>query len=740
MLTVSYPRSPRHVSTAKITMQEQVLRAMLGHPSPLLGWPDHEEDEQPANESTTSNSPHQKRRPAPATATPKPFRSTSLLTSSLSDAEACAIDSLVHHGGYVAHLRDFVEREALVDTSSSSIYLRAIARCIGTWLQRYEDQLLSIHRDLRQDPCLGLEYIRSQAMGYWGWTSHVSQLVEWLEERRSPPSTISCAIIDEIDQRMTSCPDDCGQRALLAILEAAQTVLWNQCMRWLCHGKLSDPSDEFFIVYDEVNGTETVQGSETAAPVSIVETRIPYASISFSLANRMLFVGNAVRLIRLYGDAENAGEGDACSSSGSALLLSPPIWPTSADREKKPMKLELERKVDSAHLDASSSLCKMFRDKFHLRHHAQNLRRLFLHGDGLFYSELLRECDAGDIWATVAEHATCNTVDSSIEENEWNILGGERMFQNHIVRRVCSRLDGDGINNESSAFWEASSFSIRVERGLGCNLSGQNLVKEILESAQRDVLHLPHTHAVRVVLSEAHERAISAISWADGDVPSSTRAGSGNDQASLTTVLSCEYCLPPVLKSVLSDEVIEASYNSFFRRFFAIHRASFELQKCWSMLLRENIATSTRSEMVAINQLRSKMHFYIHNLQIYFQEIVAESFHHLEVAFQDSMDYEEVIEAHSRFLGTMRRGFFLDDQSFNESFGAILALVHWFASVIAVAGVAAEADLSKIVSRNVVSCISERFDLESKNLFQLLSGNPDAVGLCLRLGFNGHYK
>ena len=670
-----------------------------------------------------------------------PFKCTSLLTSSLSDAEACAVDSLVHHGGgYVAHLRGFVEREAQVGNSNSnSIYLRAIARCISTLLQRYDDRLLSIHRDLRLDPCLGLEYIRSRVMGYWGWIQPVSELVEWLEERRSPPSKTTCAIIDEIDRRMIACPDDCGQRSLLVILEAAQTVLWNQCMRWLCHGNLSDPSDEFFLVRDvKGGGAIDPRGSEAAAPVSIVESRIPYSSISFSLANRMLFVGNAVRTIRLHGDAENAGEGDACSSSSSALLLPPPIWSTSANREKKAIKLELERKVDSAHLGASSSLCKILRDKFHLCHHARNLRRLFLHGDGLFYSELLRECDAGDIWGTLAEHTAHNAVDSSIEENEWNFLGGEHMFQNHIVRRVCSRLDGDGINNESSALWEASSFSIRVERGLGCNLSGQNLAREILETAQSEVLHLPHTHTVRVALTEAHDRAVNAISWADGDLPSSTKAASRIDKVNSMVVLSCKYCLPPVLKSIVSNEVLETSYNSFFRRLFATHRASFELQKCWSILLREPIAT--RSEMVAINQLRSKMNFYINNLQVYFQDIVVETFHHLEVAFQDTMDYGEVISAHSRILGAMRRGLFLDDQSFNELFGAILAIVHWFALIISAAEGATEADLSKIVSRNVVSCISERFDLESKTLFQLLSGNPDAVGLCLRLGFNGHYN
>ena len=204
-----------------LVMQEQVLRGMLGYPSPLLGWPYN--DEESTKESTTSTGPHQKRRPAPATATatptPTPFNCTSLLTSSLSDAEACAVDSLVHHGGYVAHLRGFVEREAQVGKSNSnSIYLRAIARCISTLLQRYEDQLLSIHRDLRLDPCLGLEYIRSRAMGYWGWIQPVSELVEWLEEGRSPPSKTSCAIIDEIDRRMIACPDYCGQRSLLAIL------------------------------------------------------------------------------------------------------------------------------------------------------------------------------------------------------------------------------------------------------------------------------------------------------------------------------------------------------------------------------------------------------------------------------------------------------------------------------------------------------------------------------------------
>ena len=402
------------------------------------------------------------------------------------------------------------------------------------------------------------------------------------------------------------------------------------------------------------------------------------------------------------------------------------------------MKLELERIVDSAHLGASSSLCKMLRDKFHLHHHARNLRRLFLHGDGLFYSELLRECDAGDIWGTVAEHAACNANDSIIGDNEWNIMGGERIFQNQVVRRVCSRLDGDGINNERTAFWEASSFSIRVERGLGFHSAGRDLLREIFESAQREVSCLPHTHAVRIGLSEAHERAMSAISWADGDVPSSTGSGPANEQVNSTTVLSCKYCFPLVLKFVFSDEAMESSYNSFFRRLFVVHRASFELQKCWSMLFRAQIGT--RSEMVAMNQLRAKMYFYINNLQTYFHEIVAESFHRLEVAFQETMDYDEIIAGHSRFLGAMRRGLLLDDQSFNKSFGVILALVHWFASIIAAEGVTAGADLNQIASRNVVSCISERFDLESKALFQLLSGNPDAVGLCLRLGFNGHYN
>jgi len=339
-----------------------------------------------------------------------------------------------------------------------------------------------------------------------------------------------------------------------------------------------------------------------------------------------------------------------------------------------------------------------------------------------------------NIWSIIEEHGTCSVNNSSMGEDEWNILGGERMFQNQVVRRVCSHLDDTGANLDAAMFRKASSFSIRIEKGFEVNLSGRDLLREMFETTQDEVSHLPHTHAVRVALGEAHDRAMSALSWAGGDVPL-TLSESENKGNAPTVVLSCEYDLPPVLNDIFPDDVIESLYNSFFRRLFVVHRASYELQKCWRILYQASAAV--KSEMVLLYPLRSKMDFFVNNMLAYFHDIASQSFHDLDSAFRDVTEYDELITAHSVFLGAMRRGFLLDDQSFNESLSIILALIHFFSLMV---GKVVEGSASKIASGDVISCISERFGLESKNVFQLLCGNPDAAGLCLRLDFNKQYS
>lgn len=176
------------------------------------------------------------------------------------------------------------------------------------------------------------------------------------------------------------------------------------------------------------------------------------------------------------------------------------------------------------------------------------------------------------------------------------------------------------------------------------------------------------------------------------------------------------------------------SYNGFFRRLISIHRASYELQKSWRLLVLPEYRNA-RHGMLALYALRAGMEFFVTNVLSYLkQDIAAASFHDLQDKLSSTNDYEELKEAHGRYLGTLRRGFFLDDVAFNESLNKILTLVHRFAALLQ--------NIENVANIPVeeISRLRDMFDLETKSILELLRENAHSLGLCLRLDFNDHVR
>jgi len=501
---------------------------------------------------------------------------------------------------------------------------------------------------------------------------------------------------------------------LETVLEATNSVLQNQCMLWITQGRLLDPSDEFFIVRSVADQDE----------YEVRRDRIPYSSVSFALAGRMLFVGRAARTLRQYGDSDDGAPG---ASHESALNQQ-------QHTQTGSLKLHLERTVSLAYDGVSSSLCDMLRNEYRLLEHMNNIYKLFLHGDGLFYSELLRECEAKDIWNKVAQYRT----GSEAEKDEWDILGGCWVFQYHIVAAVLARLDdvdttADSSDDSFPKWHELSRFSMEVRKGAGANAAGQAMEADLFESSQDEASHLAHTDELRLALSSAHDQVSNALSWLDEGHPildaDEERENRCNGISSATTViLSCHYQFPRPIKAIISDHMME-SYNRFFRRLFSVHRASYELQRTWRLLVLRGYRNERHG--VALFSLRAGMEIFISNVLAYLkQDITAVSFHTLQDTLSTTDDYEELIEAQGRFLGTLRKGFFLDDPAFNECFSRLLALVHRFAALLQ--NVENVAD----IPAGDITRLGDAFDTETKNIFGLLKSNADSVGLCLRLDFN----
>ena len=704
---------------------------MLGHAGPYLGPADHDA-------SSYMNGPHR-------------YQCTRLSESSLSQAEVTSINSIIKYGGHVAYLRSFVCETGLsfcdvsfdnskiickdrrrvngsCGSNSPSLYQHAIGRAVSTLLDQYETKLLEVEKQLRLDRCLGIEYIRATALPVAAWIPHVSDFIfalqcnkgEGHQRDQQSQSLSSCAIIDEIARRMDCCTDGEGFKSLEALLDATNAVLYNQCMRWIRLGEISDPADEFFIVRSVTDQDEQYE---------VRGDRIPYSLVSFALAGRMLFVGRAARILRQNGGAK---DGMPAASHEPALEQN---QHTSARTGS--LKLHLKRFVSLAYEVVSSRLCHMLRNKFHILKHTDNIYKVFLHGDGLFYSELLRECDGKNMWKMIAQYGT----GSNVAKEEWNILGGRSVFQHHVVAPVLARLDGvdstpDSLEKSFTQWYDVSTFSIDVRKNARVNAAGRAMEADLFELSQDEVSHLSHTDELRIALSDAHDQVSSALSWLDGE--QSSLAGEevenweNNIFAVTSVILSCQYNLPRPVRVVMTDASMH-SYNAFFRRLFSVHRASYELQKSWRLLLLPEYR-DIRPGMAALYSLRAAMEFFVSNLLAYLkQDVAAVSFHALQDIFSSTNDYEELMEAHGRFLGTLRKGFFLDDPSFNVSLSKILALIHRFAALVQ--------NMRNVVDIRAadITRLQDLFNLETKNMFDLLRASADSVGLCLRLDFNEHF-
>lgn len=531
-------------------MQHEVLRAILGHAGARIAPP------------LAISADHHDAAASAMSPSPQHYECTTHAKCSLSQAEVTSINSTVQYGGHVTYLRCFVRQTEMsfcnLDSgttnrsrsshkrngkssrdspSSPSLYRYAIGRAISTILDGYETKLLEVETQLRLDHCLGVEYIRATALPATAWIPHVSGFV-CTSLLQGSCSSNNCAIIDEIDRRMTYCTDEEGRAALETILAAANAVLQNQCMRWILHGQLSDPANEFFIVRccSKDDGAAVAANDDDSEQdrFELRRDRIPYSSVSFSLARRMLFVGRAVRTLEQYGERDQ-------QSSLKEQLLQQHASTTGS------LKLHLERTVSSAYDDVSCRLCDMLRNKFHLLKHLNNMYKLHLHGDGLFYSELLRECDAKGVWSKIAQFSAWG---GEIDVDEWSMLGGRRMFQQHIVAPVLSRLgDMDSlallvnadVDPPRDAF-ELSSFDIDLRKGLQLNAAGQAIEEDLFESSQDAVSHLSHTDELRLALSSAHDQVSSALSWLDGDL---FLLGEQERNNRAAVILTCQYKLPP---------------------------------------------------------------------------------------------------------------------------------------------------------------------------------------------------
>eukprot|EP00939_MAST-03C_sp_MAST-3C-sp1_P002092 g2092.t1 len=375
------------------------------------------------------------------------FRVNSMLPEAfISKADRQLVNGIVRTGWHFKRVNRFVRESAEVKRACPrfGLYKRALAVGLDQILDEYREAISAAEARFIQDEALSLLEIRHSLADYIDMLPVLSATVEAIEEREISGLQISDFLF------LQSClgsPN--AKRCFGRLLQHCHRVMFNQVISWILHGEIVDHYGEFFVeerrladggrtlyaaasraFHDIVGGEEDDDsrggGSRRDSVVNEYEwdmrhslrlTMLPRSFLPSRLAEKVLFVGKAVHILRrsahdrfgrtrkmnfrhrrqecdefLSDDDDDDNDENVFSASG--------IW-GSRDREREfaatLLKLrddkqlnimDLEYAVDRIQNVVATRLLQLIFDKNEgaLERHLGVLRDTFLLGDGHFFS------------------------------------------------------------------------------------------------------------------------------------------------------------------------------------------------------------------------------------------------------------------------------------------------------------------------------------------------------------------
>lgn len=690
---------------------------------------------------------------------PEKFRCSPAAKSLLTPSGTDTINSVIRHGGSVAFLRTFVRgfdaRRGAPNLFESDcrggLYLSAIAGAVGKLLRKYHAAIAELEAHIAEDPELGVEYLHAQTTLASAWIQPVSSFVSSILS--GSEDFLGCKLLDIVNSHISRCGDDITREALENLRDAAASVLWNQVWHWVERGVLVDPNREFFVSRagevcasyksreDKSVGAGNHLGDENFA---LALELLPSSTVSLSTAQRIMFAGRSIRILRRHEDPQHSLEIETEDPS--------------AGRYKRFSSLSTERGLELLVDDVASNISRrlyfLLVEKCCFLSHVENIHQSFLLGDGMFYTQFFEEYEririSGD-WSRVGEHFWEGLDDfpgrkwwfhNRVVTPIWNQLyglevpevyhhknGGEVCAFGWTMSRGIEGTRNRGIEAGISQLSDLLRFSLISQTGPDAHAAGKLLAISLFQESQNDATDMPHAHVTRLALCDIHSSVMGALSSEFGAL--------GNRDRSNGAVLKLEYQIPTPLELLMISSETQNLYLRCFRRLFALHRAQSELRQCWRIMMSPpNRRSSGEHDFLPqLWKLRSQMEFLTSTLFSYLQcDVIESAMHELRMSIQTSDRYEDLREAYGLYVGKIRRGLFLDDVAIGEALSKVLALIH---RTVAIAR--RMDDLVGMMSIEVAR-LRTRFVDEAAALFGLLRMIDSSLKLTMRLDFNGWFS
>ena len=177
--------------------------------------------------------------------------------------------------------------------SAGGAYLVAFALGIDQCLQPYRARVLELEQQLIRTPDLSLPALQLGFGDFELTLPALHRLLACIERKQLR----GVALLDHLHDAVAACADSL-RLALNVLLRHTQRVFRSQLSAWLLHGELLPGDGEFFVALG--TGDTTDAAADETLEWSAFVVSIPHkpAAMPMRVAERILFIGKAVRVLR----------------------------------------------------------------------------------------------------------------------------------------------------------------------------------------------------------------------------------------------------------------------------------------------------------------------------------------------------------------------------------------------------------------------------------------------------------
>ena len=507
------------------------------------------------------------------------------------------------------------------------------------------------------------------------------------------------------------------------LLWHAQRVLHSQVHAWLIHGELLEGDGDFFVrrragplTEAAASGSATASGSASGAggggaagrsaddwaAHELCVTSKP-ACVPMRVAERILFVGKAVRVLRSSSQRDDAAGAADAADGGGAPPPPPPAAAAAADAARSPA---ASSPSPGAPAPASpSAAAAAMSDE--LQSFAAELRELQAEPTGL---------------------------------------------QPASLERVVARMHASA----SRRLWQHIHHEAGLPRLLGA-------LKDHFLLGRGELYSFLLVHLREPMLSpppprfDARKALAAAAASAWGGAPASDASGyfprlalslppsaPGTSAYDAWRRLSLSLRIGWPLELLVTPACLKR-YDALFGFLLLVKRVQGELHEAWaSQTACAAFPAAQRALLLPLWQLRAQMAFVVDNLQYYLQvDVLAVQWDALTRAADDVADFEALVDAHDRCLSALHAQCFLQASSVAAALHQIFQLCLALCRMLSYADAGASAEDAY---RAQFATVHREFHRQSAFLFAYLSNmsspqaSPHLAQLLLRLNFNSFFQ